>query len=527
MDDSIYAEARQRAVEGMEIAEYARLVPERVAVRSAGGELSYAELNAQANQIAHFLRAQGVAEGDKVALLCSNRLEFVVVRFATYRIGAVLTPVNWHLTPEEITYIVDNSDAKVLFADVGVAEAAARLAQQCRALTARVSIGGSLNGFLDWGAVLGDFPSRNVDHPKLGGMMLYTSGTTGRPKGVARTQPDAQRVTAMIAATLNAFQFDPDSGTDLALTSGPLYHTGPFNLSMTFPLIAGIGTVLMDQWEPELTLQLVQQHRITHGFFVPTMFHRLLQLPEAVRSQYDTGSLKFVLHSAAPCPVPIKQAMLDWWGPVIWEMMATTEGPGTLVSPQEWLTKPGTVGQPQPGQIIILDAAGSPVAPGQTGTLYWINPPDSRFEYYKDADKTTANSRDGYFTAGDIGYLDDDGYLFLSGRDADTIIAGGVNIYPQEIDNIILQHPAVQDVACVGVPNEEWGEEIKAVVQLTADVSASDITAASILQFARQRLAKHKWPRSIDFADNLPRTETGKIQRHRLRDRYWQGAIQI
>lgn len=527
MGDSIYAQAKMRAAEGMEIAEYARLVPERIAVQSALGRLSYSELNAQANGIAHFLRAQGVKAGDKVALLCSNRLEFVVVRFATYRIGAVLTPINWHLTRDEIAYVVDNCDAKVLFADTRVQDSATWAAQHCTKLKAQVAIDGSLDGFLEWSAVLASYSNRDIEHPCLGGMMLYTSGTTGRPKGVLRKQPDPQQVVAMIAATINAFQFDPESGTDLALTSGPLYHTGPFNLTMTFPIIAGIGTVLMDKWEPELTLQLIQQHRITHCFFVPTMFHRLLQLPLNVRERYDISSLKFVLHSAAPCPVETKHNMLAWWGPVIWEMMATTEGPGTLVSPQEWLAKPGTVGKPQPGQVKIMDETGKTLAPGEAGTLYWINPPGSRFEYYKDADKTSANSRNGYFTAGDIGYLDAEGYLFLTGRSADVIISGGVNIYPQEIDDVILQHPAIADVACVGIPNSEWGEEIKAVVQPHSDYSANQATIDEILLYAQQRLAKQKWPRSIDFVTALPRTETGKVLRGKIRDRYWGEASKI
>ncbi len=519
-NESIYETACANASVGMEIAAVAAMAPERIAVESAQGNLSYAELNAQANRIAHRLLASGITAGDAVALLCSNRPEFIAVRFACHRMGIRLTPVNWHLAPEEAAYIIDNCDAKALFADARVSEAARVAANTSKMLTVKIAIGDAIEGFEPWDNLASE-SADNIEQPSLGTTMLYTSGTTGRPKGVYRKQPDPAKAADMQAILTAVFQFDPDSGTDKALTTGPMYHSGPFNLCMTTPLTSGIGVVVMDKWDPEQTLQLIDEHKITHTFFVPTMFVRMLKLDERVRSQYSVDSIKFVIHGAAPCAKETKQAMLDWFGPVIWEMFAGTEGPGTIVSPQEWLDKPGTVGKPGPDQIRVLDDDGNILAAGQSGQIYLINPPDSTFNYYKDQSKTERAQKDGYFTAGDIGYIDEEGYLFLTGRSAEVIISGGVNIYPQEIDDILIKHPMVADVGCVGVPNTEWGEEVKAVVQLQSNRVADDSLEQDLIEYAAQYLAKQKTPRSIDFVEQLPRSEAGKVQRKALRDHYW------
>lgn len=517
---SIYQSACANASVGMEIAAIAALAPERIAVESAQGDLSFCELNEQANQIAHRMLRAGIGAGDAVALLCSNRPEFVAVRFACHRMGIRLTPVNWHLAPEEAAYIISNCDAKALFADARVKQTAEIAAASSPALLIKIAIGDAIAGFEPWSS-LRDELSSNIENPSLGTTMLYTSGTTGRPKGVFRKQPDPSKAADMQALLTAVFQFDPDSGTDKALSPGPLYHSGPFNLCMTTPLTSGIGVVLMDKWDPEETLQLIEQHKITHSFFVPTMFVRLLKLDERVRSQYDIDSIKFIIHGAAPCAMETKQAMLDWFGPVIWEMFAGTEGPGTIVSPQEWLSKPGTVGKPGAEQIRILNDMGEPVNGSEAGQIYLLNPPDSNFHYYKDQTKTERALKDGFFTAGDIGYLDKDGYLFLTGRSAEVIISGGVNIYPQEIDNILIKHPKVADVGCVGVPNKEWGEEVKAVIQAKAGIVADSELEQELLEFADQHLAKQKMPRSIDFVEKLPRSEAGKVLRKTIRDAYW------
>lgn len=520
--ESLFARACARAPEGMEIAAIAAGQPERLALWSDHGTMSFAELNAQANRLARRLRAAGLGAGDPIALVCSNRVEFAVVRFAAHRAGLRLTPVNWHLAPEDIAYVVGNCDAKALFLDVRAA-AAAPLCTGLDALRLKVSIGGELPGYLGWDAALAGMDGTDIEDPVLGSMMLYTSGTTGRPKGVIRTLPSAALAAQMQQMLTAVFQFEPESGRDRALATGPLYHQGPFSFCLTTPLTAGIGVVIMDRWEPERMLALIDEHRITHTFCVPTMFNRLLQLPEATRRRYEVGSLRFVIHGAAPCSVEVKRRMLEWWGPVLWEMFAGTEGPGTIVSPQEWLAKPGTVGRPAPGQVRILDDSGAELPPGQPGRIYLQNPRGSSFSYFKDPAKTEAAHRGEHFTAGDIGYLDADGHLFITGRSAEVIISGGVNLYPQEIDDVLARHPAVADVACVGAPNEDLGEEIKAVIVLHAGQRDDEALRRSLMSFCEQHLSRQKWPRSIEVVDALPRSDAGKVLRSELRRRYWVG----
>lgn len=514
------AATRAAASTGMEIAAVARLDPQRLAIRSPQGDCSFHELNRRANQVARLVRRLGVKAGDAVALLCGNCTEFAEVRFAAHRLGVRLTTVNWHLAPEEAAYIVEDCEAVALFADIR-AEAAAVCALSAASLRGAYAIGGDMPGFQSYRQAVDAESGDDIEQAVLGSMMLYTSGTTGRPKGVARRSPDPEQAANMQALLTAVFQFDPDSGHDRALVTGPLYHSGPFNLCLTTPLTAGIGVVMMDKWDAEETLRLIDRERITHSFFVPTMFVRMLALPEQVRERYDLSSLRFVIHGAAPCPVAVKQRMLDWFGPVIWEMFAGTEGAGTIVSPQEWLERPGTVGRSGPDQIRILDEAGRQLPAGSEGQVWIVNPPQSRFEYHNAPEKTRAVQRDGYFTAGDIGYLDEAGYLFLTGRSAEVIISGGVNIYPQEIDDVLLGHPAVADVACVGVPDAEWGEAVRALVQLAPGRNAGPDLESELFDLCAAHLARQKWPRSIEYIDQIPRSPAGKVLRRQLRDRYW------
>lgn len=520
---TIFEAACARAHEGMEIAAVAARDPQRPAIFSEQGSLTFDQLNRRVNQLANLLRSAGIGEGDPVALLCSNRPEFIVIRFACHRLGVRLTPVNWHLSPEEIAYVVEDSDALALFADIRCEGGAQLALKEADKLRVKVSIGGLIRGFDDWNGSLYDQGEADIKNPSLGSMMLYTSGTTGRPKGVLRAQPDPQKAADMQALLSAVFQFQPDTGEDLALVTGPLYHAGPFNLCMTTPLTSGIGTVVMDKWTPEETLALIKQYKITHTFMVPTMMQRLMELSDEARGRANTSSLRFVIHGAAPCAVETKQAIMDWMGPIFWEMFAGTEGPGTIVSPQEWLQKPGTVGKPGPDQLRILNEEGQQCPSGESGQVFIMNPPDSKFSYYKDQEKTRSSVKEGYFTAGDMGYLDEDGYLFLTGRSAEVIISGGVNIYPQEIDNVLARHPAVADVACVGVPNDDLGEEVKAIVSLVPGAQASESLAAELMAFCEGQLAKQRHPRSVDFVTELPRSEAGKVQRRALREQFWQG----
>ena len=502
---------------GMTPAVHARRSPERPAILSPLGDRTFDQLNARANQLARALRGRGLGPGDAIALLAANRPEFVEVYAASVRAGLRVTPINWHLTGEEVGYIVANCEASAFFADArfeSTAQEAARLAPLAKF---NVSLGGAIEGFESYQDLFSGQPSHDLEDPVLGSSMLYTSGTTGRPKGVyRRKQPPA----ALLPPLLESARFSP--ADDLALCTGPLYHAAPLALNLQLPLAAGVGVLLMDRWDAEETLRLIDVHRITHTHLVPTMFHRLLHLPEEVRGRYDVGSLRWVLHGAAPCPVHVKRAMIEWLGPVIFEYYAATEGGAFFIDSHEWQRKPGSVGRLGGSQEVrLVDETGEPVDRGEIGTVYFKAPEVGRFEYFKAPEKTTSAYRGDFFTMGDMGYLDEEDYLFLTGRSAELIISGGVNVYPAEIDAVLLMHPAVADVATVGVPSEEWGEEVKAVVLPAADASIGDDLAQELLEHCRTHLAHYKCPRSVDFADELPRLPTGKIQRRRVRERYW------
>lgn len=502
---------------GMAVAHFAERRPDAMAVESRFGSRSFAALNANANRLARLFRDAGMREGDAVAVVSRNHPAFVETYLAALRSGMRFTPVNFHLTGEEAGYVVDNCEAKVVVYDAGLPTAAEAIAHapHCRV---RLAIGGTVDGFDDYDGALAAFDAGNVEDPVRGSQMLYTSGTTGRPKGVYRRQTPVARSASQTAAAWNA-------ETDVCLCTGPAYHAAPLAFNVTSPLNAGVGVVLMDKWDAEETLRLVDAHRVTHTHMVATMFHRLLQLPADVRQRYDTSTLRYVLHGAAPTPVHVKRGIIEWLGPIVYEYYAATEGGGNFfITPQEWLAKPGSVGRsPTPEITRILDEDGNDVPRGSTGTIYFKAPEVGRFEYFKAQEKTQQTYRGDWFTLGDMGYLDEDGYLFLNGRSAETIISGGVNIYPQEIDAELLHHPAVHDVCTVGVPNEEWGEEVKSVVQLAPGVQASAALAADLIAFARSRLPGFKVPRSIDFVDDLPRLPSGKIQRRLVRAPYWAG----
>jgi long-chain acyl-CoA synthetase len=499
---------------GMQPAVWAELTPDRVAIYDYTGQnRTFAELNANANRVARLLRGAGLKAGDAVALACSNRAEFCDVLLGALRVGMRLTPVNWHLTGDEIAYVVQDCEAKAFFADTRIARAAETAAAQCPNLGLKIAIGGPVPGFESYDERIAALDGADIADPVRGYSMLYTSGTTGRPKGVYKP-----------GVVYGAFQPDADREHDIYLCTGPAYHAAPLAGNVRAPLMNGLPIVFLDRWDSEEVLRLIERHRITHSHFVPIMFQRLLALPEATRAKYDLSSLKRINHGAAPCPPEVKKAMIDWLGPVLSEYYAGSEGgAGFTVQSAEWLTKPGTVGKrPSLDAARIVNDAGEECEVGVAGTIY-MKVPATGFQYYKDPKKTDASRLGDYFTLGDIGYFDADGYLFLTGRSAETIIAGGVNIYPQEVDNELIKHPAVEDSCTIGVPHDEYGEEVRAVIQLKPGYAASDATRDEILAFAVANLARFKIPRGVDFVDELPRSAAGKILRGRVREPYWAG----
>ncbi len=496
----------------------AREQPDLTAVVDPDGrQVTYAELAAAADRYGRGFQAMGLSPGDSVVLLLPNGIDLVSVYFGAFQTGLYVVMANWHLVGAEVAYLIEDSGAKAFVAHERFAETAADALSRTGVAGFAV---GDVPGFTPL-ATLGAGETGRPDVRTAGSPMLYTSGTTGRPKGVRRplTGADPDVVPPAASWFFGIFGLGPFDG-HVHICGSPLYHTAVLNF-VANSIQLGHTAVLMDRWRPEEMLRLIEIHRVTHSHMVPTQFHRLLDLPEEVRSRYDVSSLRCMIHGAAPCPHEVKRRMLDWWGPVVTEYYAATEGGGTAISAEEWLRKPGSVGKAWPGSVVaVLDDDGEPVPTGTPGLVY-MRMGDSTFEYHKDEAKTRAARVGNLFTLGDIGYLDEDGYLFLCDRKADMIISGGVNIYPAEIENVLSVHPKVADVAVFGVPNDDWGEEIKAVVQPAEGVSPAPGLTEELLAFAAERLAKFKLPRSVDYADELPRDPNGKLYKRKLRDPYW------
>ena len=505
---------------------HARKDPDRIAVVYGNGETreSYGELEQRSRRLVHVFHSWGLEPGDCVAVLLGNDEAFFDVFWACHRAGLYFTPVNWHLQGDEVRYIVENCDARAFLAHArfaGVAEAAAR---SVPALAVSACLGGAIPGFRPLEEELAGAP---LAEELEGSVMLYSSGTTGRPKGVRRPLrrvPAGDPATVMASVGLTAL-FGMKEG-DVYLSPAPLYHAAPLVFASSQHRI-GATAVVMRRFEPEEALRIIEAQRVTTSQWVPTHFKRLLSLPESVRSRYDVSTLRVAVHAAAPCPIPVKEAMIAWWGNAIMEYYAGTEGGGTLIRAHEWLEHKGSVGRHWAGgKVHVLDEDGRSIEePNREGAIYFEAPPDpaARFRYYKDDAKTAGTYRGDLFTIGDVGYLDADGYLYLTDRQSNMIISGGVNIYPQETESHLITHPKVYDVAVLGVPNDDLGEEVKAVVVPAPGVEPGPGLESELIDFCRAHIAHYKCPRTIDFASELPRTETGKMQKRKLRDRYWQG----
>ncbi len=491
-------------------------------IMAATGEtVTYRQLDDRSNRIAQLFRRRGLGPRDHIAIFLENNPRFFEICWGAQRAGLVYTAISSRLTAPEVEYIVGDCGAKLFVTSVALADKAAELAASMPGVISRFVVGGALEGYESWEAAVAAEPATPIADQIAGHDMLYSSGTTGRPKGVLpviEPQPiDADNPLLQITSKLYGMGEDT-----IYLSPAPLYHAAPLRFNMSVMKLGGTS-VIMEHFDAEEFLRLVPKHKVTHSQLVPTMFVRFLKLPDEVRLKYDVSSLRCAIHAAAPCPIPVKEAMIAWWGPIIWEYYGGTEGNGlTMCNSAEWLAHKGTVGRAVVGQLRICDDAGNEVAPGEPGTVYFAG--GRAFAYHNDPQKT-AESRNahGWTTLGDVGYVDPDGFLHLTDRKAFMIISGGVNIYPQEAENLLINHPRVMDCAVFGVPNDDFGEEVKAVVQPRDMSDAGPQLAEELMAYCRQHLSTIKCPRTIDFEAELPRHPTGKLYKRLLRDRYWQG----
>ena len=464
----------------------------------------------------------GLERGDGVAMMLNNHAEWIEVFFAVHQVGLYLTAINYHLTGPEVSYILDNCEAKVFITESAYADAAQKAVAELKFDAGHCFSIDELDGFGAYEDLLAGQSTDVPENRSCGNLMLYTSGTTGRPKGVRRPLSDATPEGAAAMSALLGMLFEIQAGSGAHLVMGPLYHAAPSGFA-SGAMHMGQALVLMKKWKAENCLELIEKYQITATHMVPTMFQRLLELPDDIKTKYELGSLKNVVHAAAPCPPDTKRKMIDWWGPIIYEYYAATEGGGAYVNSSEWLENPGTVGKAWPGsQLLILDDDDKELPANEVGTIYMASAM-GEFKYYKDDKKTAESTRGNLFTVGDMGYLTEGGWLFICDRKNDMIISGGVNIYPAEIEAVLHQHDKISDVAIFGIPDDDWGESVKAVVELVADVEPSDTIADEIMAFAAENLAKYKLPRSVDFIDELPRLPTGKLYKRLIRDKYWEG----
>ncbi len=491
---------------------------------TSGETVTFAEYEARCNQIAHLLRSAGLQRGDHIAVFMENSIPMLEIEGAAERTGLYYTLINSYLAPDEVAYIITNSCSRLLFSSAAKREVAEQAAAKCPQLERLLTTGPDVppDGWESFDAAVAGFPGDPVPHESLGAAMLYSSGTTGQPKGVLRDLPTVAPSEPLPVMLFVRAMFGFRDGMTY-LNPAPLYHSAP-QASVAASLRMGCTTVVMEHFDAEQWLALVERHQVTNCQMVPVMFSRLLRLPEETRARYGTSSLECIVHAAAPCPVHVKKAMIDWLGPVITEYYGATEANGfTFCDSAQWLAHPGTVGRAILGELLILDDEGRQRPAGVDGTIWFRGA--TAFEYFQDPAKTEqSRTSDGTTsTVGDVGHLDGEGYLYLTDRKSYMIISGGVNIYPQETENLLSGHPAVLDVAVIGVPNDDLGEEVKAVVQLVDPAAAGPDLEQELIAYCRDRLTHFKCPRTVDFVGELPRSATGKLYKRLLRDEYWKG----
>ncbi|MFJ8746092.1 AMP-binding protein [Embleya sp. NPDC127516] len=507
--------------------------PDRPAVIMAdtGRVVTYAELDAESNRFAHLLYDAGLRPGDHIAIALENHPLYLALTWAAQRSGLIYTPIGVRLHPDELVYVVDNCGARVFVSSAAQAELASAVLGRAPRVERLLMLDGAAPGFEPYEVAVRPYPSTPIATEVEGADMLYSSGTTGRPKGVLPTREDHPAGTGPALTLFHLIgalygMNTSGEGGDVYLCPAPLYHAAPLRYCMQF-LRGGHTVVVLERFDPEAALAAIERYRVTHSQWVPTMFVRMLKLPVEVRERYDLSSLRYAVHAAAPCPPEVKERMMAWWGPVVYEYYAGTEGNGYVgCTPEEWLAHPGTVGRAILGTPHICDEEGRELPVGEHGIVYFADGP--RFSYHRDPAKTEAG-RDpggrGWTTLGDIGRLDADGYLYLTDRQAHMIISGGVNVYPQEVENLLALHPAIADVAVFGIPHEDLGEQVKAVVQPAESALVGPELADELIAYCRARLAHHKCPRSVDFRAELPRHATGKLYKRLLVEEYRAAAV--
>ncbi|MEQ9586685.1 MAG: acyl-CoA synthetase [Parvibaculaceae bacterium] len=507
----------------MYIGTWAQQNPEKVAIAITGSDnqQTYKQLNDRSNQLSRLWWERGLRRGDHVAIFLDNDIRYMEIVWAALRSGLYVTPINWHLTAAEAAYILDDCEAKSIVTSSRIQQSVGLFGfpSKCEIW---LSIDGGAGSYEDYDSAIGTYPAAPLPEQPAGAYMLYSSGTTGRPKGIKRPLPEQsidQYGATFALSHKNLWGMDENS---VYLSTAPLYHSAPIAFA-TATLVLGGSIILMQKFDALESLKNIDKYSVTHTQWVPTMFSRMLKL-DLDRSQFDLSSHKVAVHAAAPCPRKVKEQMLDWWGDIIYEYYGGSEGNGlTHVTPQEWRKKPGTVGRAVMGKLHVCDEDGKELPCGEPGLIYF-EMPKLPFKYHNDTEKTKKAQHPqhaNWSALGDVGYVDEDGFLFLTDRATFMIISGGVNIYPQEIEDALVMHPKVADVAVIGVPNEEMGEEVKAIVKLAPGISPSPELEEELLKYARENIARFKCPKSVDFTDELPRLPTGKLYKRLLKDKYW------